>query len=190
MSSSKCNCNTLSPPIPFLFSLSLALSKPPESQLSVAIAVAKHHQRHPAYDALQTASSPSPHRSCTSFILSTDLQIPEHVQSKDAMHVVPACAFHSQSGGRRGTVHKKGQHHHQISESLPILHVLLLDFPLMGMNTFHSSHEGKNVVFLTRSIKNCGWTSSELPTESSEMKVVGLLSIPQFEILNHCVILS
>jgi hypothetical protein len=30
-------------------------------------------------------------------ILSTDLQIPLQLQSKDAMHTSPACAFHAQS---------------------------------------------------------------------------------------------
>lgn len=48
--------------------------------------------------ALQTAPSPSPHLAWTSLILSTDLQIPLQVQSNDAMHTFPACAFHSQSG--------------------------------------------------------------------------------------------
>lgn len=49
--------------------------------------------------AFHTAPSPSPHLRWTSLILSTDLQIPLHVQSKDATHTFPACAFHSQSGG-------------------------------------------------------------------------------------------
>lgn len=47
--------------------------------------------------ALQTALSPSPHTLCISFNFSTDLQMPLQVQSKEAMHTFPACAFHSQS---------------------------------------------------------------------------------------------
>lgn len=40
---------------------------------------------------------PSPHRWCTSSILSTDLQIPLQLQSNDAAHGFPAWPFHSQS---------------------------------------------------------------------------------------------
>lgn len=47
--------------------------------------------------ALQTAPSPSPHFECTYLIFSTDLQIPLQLQSNDATHMLPACAFHSQS---------------------------------------------------------------------------------------------
>lgn len=39
----------------------------------------------------------SPHRWWTSMILSTDLQIPLHFQSKEATQMLPAWAFHSQS---------------------------------------------------------------------------------------------
>jgi hypothetical protein len=45
----------------------------------------------------QIASSPSPHRWCTSSILSTDLQMPLQLQSNDAAQGFPAWAFHSQS---------------------------------------------------------------------------------------------
>ena len=48
----------------------------------------------------QIAPSPSPQRWCTSSILSTDLQMPLQLQSNDAAHAFPACAFHSQSIGR------------------------------------------------------------------------------------------
>lgn len=42
-------------------------------------------------------SSPSPQSSWTSLILSTDLQMPLHLQSNVATHVFPSWAFHSQS---------------------------------------------------------------------------------------------
>lgn len=48
-------------------------------------------------EALQIASSPSPHLECTSLSLSTGLQTPLHLQSNDATQAFPACAFHSQS---------------------------------------------------------------------------------------------
>lgn len=48
--------------------------------------------------ALQMALSFSPHRWWTSFIRSADLQMPLQLQSNDAAHTLPACAFHSQSG--------------------------------------------------------------------------------------------
>jgi hypothetical protein len=47
--------------------------------------------------ALQTAPSPSPQALWMALILSTDLQMPLHDQSKDAAHTLPACFFHSQS---------------------------------------------------------------------------------------------
>lgn len=47
--------------------------------------------------ALQTAPSPSPQALWMALILSTDLQMPLHDQSKDAAHTFPACFFHSQS---------------------------------------------------------------------------------------------
>lgn len=47
--------------------------------------------------ALQMALSFSPHRWWTSFIRSADLQMPLQLQSNDAAHTLPACAFHSQS---------------------------------------------------------------------------------------------
>jgi hypothetical protein len=46
---------------------------------------------------LQTAPSPSPQALWMALILSTDLQMPLHDQSKDAAHTFPACFFHSQS---------------------------------------------------------------------------------------------
>ena len=49
--------------------------------------------------ALQTAPSPSPSPQALwmALILSADLQMPLHDQSKDAAHTFPACFFHSQS---------------------------------------------------------------------------------------------
>ena len=47
--------------------------------------------------ALQTAPSPSPQALWMALILSGDLQMPLHDQSKDAAHTFPACFFHSQS---------------------------------------------------------------------------------------------
>lgn len=47
--------------------------------------------------ACHSASSPSPHFSWTNLIFSTDLHIPLQLQSKEATHTLPACAFHSQS---------------------------------------------------------------------------------------------
>lgn len=46
---------------------------------------------------LQTAPFPSPQELWMLFILSTDLHIPLHCQSKDATHTFPSSAFHSQS---------------------------------------------------------------------------------------------
>ena len=52
--------------------------------------------------ALHNAFSPSPHRRWTSFIRSTDLQMPLQLQSNEATHTLPAWAFHSQSVVRVG----------------------------------------------------------------------------------------
>lgn len=55
----------------------------------------------------QIASSPSPHRWCTSSILSTDLHMPLQLQSNDAAQGFPAWAFHSQSVSRNLTSTQK-----------------------------------------------------------------------------------
>ena len=47
--------------------------------------------------AFQIAFSLSPQRWWTSLIRSADLQMPLQLQSNDATHTLPACAFHSQS---------------------------------------------------------------------------------------------
>lgn len=51
--------------------------------------------------AFQRASSPSPHCSCTNFNFSTDLHIPLQLQSNEAIHTLPACAFQSQSANKQ-----------------------------------------------------------------------------------------
>lgn len=58
--------------------------------------------------ALQTAESPSPHRACTSLILSTDLHMPLQLQSKDATQTLPACPFHSQSAELLFKIQREG----------------------------------------------------------------------------------
>lgn len=67
--------------------------------------------------ALQTAPSPSPQALWMALILSTDLQMPLHDQSKDAAHTFPACFFHSQSAHtrRRAWIKSQNQQRHRSS---------------------------------------------------------------------------
>ena len=54
-------------------------------------------QDHRGRDQMAAASAPSPQALWMALILSADLQMPLHDQSKDAAHTFPACFFHSQS---------------------------------------------------------------------------------------------
>ena len=66
-------------------------------------------QDHRGRDQMAAASAPSPQALWMALILSGDLQMPLHDQSKDAAHTFPACFFHSQSAVR-ASIKSQNQH--------------------------------------------------------------------------------